>query len=168
MLGTIDATYSPGPNYPGAGSYWPPAAQAYGEMRYRCPGLFVSDSQSRYRVNAWNYHYNVLAPDSISSGNGVTHTVETNAIWGPTNGSPSNYYADSPFVQAMQGYWISFIRSYDPNTFRYPGTIKWEQWQPWLRQSVVINNNGTAMEPCSSNLKSRCSYLQRIGVTIQQ
>ena len=168
LLDLIDIVYPQGPVYPDASSYWPPLAQAYGETRYRCPAYFLSDMISRRGVPSYNYHYNVLTPTSISSGYGVTHTIETNAIFGPTSSSPSNYLPNSSFVLAMQGYWTSFIRSKDPNLYRYPGSAVWQQWQPWYAQSVIVNNNNTAMEPYALDLRIRCAFWNTIGVSLQQ
>ncbi|KZT28112.1 alpha/beta-hydrolase [Neolentinus lepideus HHB14362 ss-1] len=72
------------PSAPTTGKYWRQCANAYGEMRYNCPGIFVSSVLQNASVpGSWNYHYDVEDPAQVAEGYGVPHTIEVNAIWGP-------------------------------------------------------------------------------------
>ncbi|KAF4268368.1 hypothetical protein CNMCM8714_001577 [Aspergillus fumigatus] len=119
-------------SFPDASVWWRPASNAYGEMRYICPGINMSAVYENAGVKSWNYHYAVEDEAAQASGTGVSHTVEVNAIWGPkyTNGGapPSYTTTNAPIVPVMQGYWTSFIKTFNPNTHRYPGSPEWKTW----------------------------------------
>ncbi|KAJ5951812.1 Carboxylesterase type B [Penicillium vulpinum] len=158
----------------GTGSYWRPASTAYGEMRYICPGIDMSSVYAAAGVPSWNFHYAVQDPANEKSGVGTYHTVELNAIWGPTNTrnkAPASYYTtNADIVPLMQGYWTSFITSLDPNTKRLPSSPKWETWgqdgDGYRR--IFIRSKETKMETVPQGQRSRCKYLTSIGVDLQQ
>lgn len=156
--------------YPGSGPYWPPASTAYGELRYICPGVEMSSIYAKAGAPSWNYHYAVQDPHHEAIGEGTTHTVEVNAIWGPDHVSgvaPDSYYTtNAPIIPVMQGYWTSFVRSLNPNTYRYPGSPKWETWGDYRR--VFIRTNESRMESVSQAQRERCEYLASIGVDLRQ
>ncbi len=54
-LAEIDSYYPQAGTYSGKGDYWKAAANAYGEMRYNCPGIFVSSAIEGAGVESWNY-----------------------------------------------------------------------------------------------------------------
>ena len=76
----------------------------------------------------------------------------------------------------MQGYWTSFIRSYDPNTYRVEGSPRWEAWtagadadagtgvgkegdaEGWQRM-LFDTQRTTEMEVVDEGLRGRCEYL---------
>ncbi|CAL5868668.1 uncharacterized protein PFLUO_LOCUS2895 [Penicillium psychrofluorescens] len=160
--------------FPNAGIYWRPAATAYGEMRYICPGIDLSSIYAAAGLPSWNYHYAVLDPTSEREGYGVSHTIETNAIWGPDMVSgtpPASYYTiNAPIIPVMQGYWTSFIRSMNPNTHRDPSTPEWETWghgQDAYRR-IFLRTNQTAMETVPMDQRQRCRFLTGIGGQLHQ
>ncbi|PWY71463.1 triacylglycerol lipase [Aspergillus heteromorphus CBS 117.55] len=160
--------------FPHAKPYWRPAGNAYGEIRYICPGIDMSTVYSQAGVNSWNYHYDVQDPDAEASGDGVTHTVEANAIWGPQYVSgtpPSSYFtSNAPIVPVMQGYWTSFIKTFDPNPHRSLDSPEWKTWgvgnESYHR--IWIRTNQTAMETVPTDQQERCKYLTSIGTDLQQ
>ncbi|KAF2091790.1 putative triacylglycerol lipase [Saccharata proteae CBS 121410] len=162
------------PEFPGAGRYWRQASDSYGQMRYTCPGLFCSTSLSDdCGIPSWNYLYSVHDPTSDANGYGVSHTIEVNAIFGPNNtngGAPASYYtSNAGVVPVIQGYWTSFIRSYDPNKYRLPGTPKWERWNGAEQPRLVFNTGGNVTVNAVDNVtRERCSYLNNIGVSVKQ
>ncbi|KAJ9272283.1 hypothetical protein DTO212C5_1468 [Paecilomyces variotii] len=161
-------------NFPQSSPYWRPASNAYGEIRYICPGIALSDIYAKFGVPSWNYHYAVLDPDSEKSGLGVSHTVEVNAIWGPQYVSttpPKSYTTtNAPIVPVMQGYWTSFIRTYNPNTYRAAGSPRWETWSEGLSdyQRIFIRTGDTKMETVYKAQKERCQYLKSIALDLKQ
>ena len=57
------------PSFPNAGRYWRQASNGYGEMRYTCPGVFISNVYANEKVAAnWNYRWNVMDPTSEEEG----------------------------------------------------------------------------------------------------
>ncbi|KZT28122.1 putative triacylglycerol lipase [Neolentinus lepideus HHB14362 ss-1] len=177
QLGKINSLYPKTnesfPLAPNAGKYWRQCANAFGEIRYICPGIYISGVLQNAGVpGSWNYHYNVEDPTEVAEGLGVPHTVELNAIWGPQYVSgrpPASYFTtNAHVVPIMQGYWTSFIRSFDPNTYRYPGSAEWETWGEQGYQRLLIQSNGTTMETVPQDQQARCAYLSSIGIEIKQ
>lgn len=174
----INALY-PNPNdtCPNVGCYWRQLSNTYGEMRYMCPGLYVTSAYVERGVpQSWHYRWNVEDPAQVAAGQGVPHTVELNAIFGPYNtqgNSPASYYpngTNANAVPVVQAYWTSFIRSYDPNTYRLNGTAEWQPWDEDTQQRILFDTGGlTSMESLAgSELMERCDYWYGIGVDIRQ
>lgn len=170
-LAELDALYYQNTTtvHPGRGAFWRTAANAYGEMRYNCPGIFVSTALRNASVPSWNYHWDVLSPANAASGLGVTHTAESGSIWG-TSGSP-----DSRLIPTIQAYWTSWIRTKDPNTYRLAGAPSWEQFGGDLLARLRFGNStaGTGntivrMEGVPGDQKMRCQYLSSIGAKTSQ
>lgn len=140
-------------------------------MRYTCPGIYLSSAYDRAGVKGiWNYRYDVTEDFLIRSGYGTTHTAEQQAIFfGP--GSHENYrqgHSNANIVPVIQGYWASFIRSYDPNKHRFKGAPVWEEWTQKGVGRLLFEVNGTKMETVSSQQQERCAYLSGIGPSIEQ
>lgn len=117
-------------------------------------------------------HWNVIDPEKEETGYGVTHTVEVNAIWGPENvngAGPASYNTtNAPIVPVVQAYWTSFVRSYNPNTYRLPGSPLWETWSKDGYQRLMFQTNNTQMEVVPVNQQERCAYLNSIGIDLRQ
>ncbi|KAF5659577.1 cholinesterase precursor [Fusarium heterosporum] len=175
QLDTINHLY-PNQNKtcPNTGCYWRQAADAYGDMRYKCPGLYISNALTKRGVpKSWNYLYNVEDPAQVASGLGVPHTVEIQAILGPEPGSaPASYLPgekNAPVVPVIQGYWASFIRTLDPNKYRHSSAVKWEPWTEKGKKRVVFETGGkTKMESPSAIEQKRCNYFASIGPGVRQ
>ena len=56
------------PEFPDAGRYWREVSKGYGEMRYICPGIFISGVQANMSIPNWNYRWNVIDPESAKEG----------------------------------------------------------------------------------------------------
>ncbi|QIW98121.1 hypothetical protein AMS68_003639 [Peltaster fructicola] len=163
------------PTFPNSGRYWRQCANAYGELRYICPGIYLNGIYANNSLPAWNYHWNVIDPTDNSTGYGVKHTVEVNAIWGPqyvTGGPPASYQqggSNYGIVAVVQGYWTSFIRSYDPNTYRKDGTPEWEKWTKQNAYArLMFQTNNTHMEVVPSDQQTRCGYLSSLADDLRQ
>lgn len=176
QLEEIEDLY-PNPNdtCPSVGCYWRQISNAYGDMRYMCPGLYISSAMTHYGVSrSYNYRYNVEDPDQVAQGLGVPHTVELAAIWGPTNagGAPASYTNNGTnvaVIPVIQAYWTSFIRTFDPNTYRYPGSARWEKWDDGRQNRLLFQTGGkTTMETVDDYTQTRCEYFANIGVDIRQ
>ncbi|KAL4752663.1 hypothetical protein BDW72DRAFT_61178 [Aspergillus terricola var. indicus] len=162
--------------FPNATRYWRPVSDAYGEIRYVCPGIALNAAYADAGVPNWNYHYAVQDPENEASGLGVYHVVELNAIWGPDNiwwsdtisqPPPDSYYTfNAPIIPVMQGYWTSFIRSFDPNKHRYRGSPRWETWGK--QERLFVRTGETRMERVPADQRERCEYFISIGVELKQ
>ncbi|KAI1305081.1 vacuolar triacylglycerol lipase [Xylaria venustula] len=177
QLGNLNSLY-PNPNNascPSSGCYWRQVSDVYGDMRYTCPGLFISSAVTNFGMpKSYSYRWNVEDPTQIAEGLGVPHTVEVNAIFGPGNvpGAPASYSAggvNAAVVPIIQAYWTSFIRTFDPNTHRLNGSAHWEVWHPKTQDRLLFETGGnTTMEIVSVDQRSKCSYFYSIGTAVRQ
>lgn len=176
QLGKINELY---PNQndtcPNPGCYWRQISDAYGDMRYMCPGIYISGMINHFGMpKSWNYRYNVEDPEQMAEGLGVRHTVEVAAIFGPENmlGAPASYFAgekNAPAVPVVQAYWSSFIRTFNPNRFKAAGAVEWKPWNDVAKQRIVFETAGeTDMEKISDDLQKKCKYFWSIGPDIRQ
>lgn len=173
QLAKIDSFYPEGIAYPNASTFWPTVSYAYGEMRYICPGIFISSSYSQYSMLPnWNYHWDVHDPTLDAEGYGVPHTEEVNAIWGPayvSSPAPASFNTtNAAIVPVIQGYWTSFIRAFDPNVYRFPGAPEWGAWDNLNEGRILFQTNATRMEVVPVDQRERCAYLSSIGPGLQQ
>ena len=164
------------PQFHSAGKYWRSTCAAYGELRYVCPGTYLSNEYYSYNASAkvYNYHYNVTDPAAVRNGLGVPHVSELGAIWESPR-APASYRAhgqNSEVTPLMQGYWTSFIRFFDPNVARVEGSPLWEEWggQGSQRRLRIQggNNNSTTMETVPSTQQDRCRTLSGWAVDLRQ
>ncbi len=163
-------------HFPHSGSYWRQLSNVYGDIRYMCPTLFLSNAISYYNISNWNYRYNVEDPYVMQQGFGVPHVFETHALWDPLRqGGKNNEQVWKGFatfnkniVPVVQGYWSSFVRSYNPNTYRHPGSPVWQEWTRNGQRRLLFETNKTRMEDVDETTQKRCEFLHSIAITIQQ
>ncbi|KAK9773732.1 putative Carboxylic ester hydrolase [Seiridium cardinale] len=170
------------PQVPDHAAWYPSAARAYGEATFICPNIRVLDSiqtklnsSSSAPAQAWAYRYNVLASENVQLGLGVPHTWETWAVFGPDSingvgGAPISYYGvDAGIVPIVMHYWISFVRTLDPNVLRYPGAPEWTTWDNEAeQQQLKFETGNVGMEAAASDLRSRCVMWKALGVLMEQ
>ncbi|RDW58233.1 carboxylic ester hydrolase-11 [Coleophoma cylindrospora] len=174
QLAKINQFYPKAEQFPDSGPYWRAAANAYGEMRYNCPGIAISTAYDDAGVEeSWLYHYNVIDPADNASGDGVSHTIEVVAVWGTEyiakSTPPASYYTTNKFITpVLQGYWTSFIRSKNPNTYRLNGTAEWKRFSREEKARILFQTNATRMEVVPDDQKARCQYVSGIGASIAQ
>lgn len=160
QLSTIDAFYHKAEQFPGKGAYWRTAANAYGEMRYTCPGLFISTMMNQHGVNrSWNYHWDVLTSENAINGLGVQHTAELLSIWGTS--SPLT----NALIPVIQNYWVSFIKMMDPNKLKLASAPTWKPYTDSGRERVHFINDPaqTAMEVVDAGQMERCKWFWKQG-----
>ncbi|KAL8914378.1 MAG: hypothetical protein Q9171_001008 [Xanthocarpia ochracea] len=163
------------------GNYWSSTADAYGELRYVCPGIFLNNAYTRHGVKSnWNYRYGVLDPGNMKDGLGTPHVAELNALWDAPPGSPASYKTTNKnMIPVLQQYWISFIMDFDPNTRRLQGTPRWEKWSAAGfedkdtrgRRRIAFQNQkdtDTEMEEVGRKQWERCKVLSEWGPDLGQ
>ncbi|KAK4658946.1 hypothetical protein QC762_106000 [Podospora pseudocomata] len=145
-------------------------SQVYGDMRYMCPNIYMSSAFPDHGFNnAWNYRWNIEDPDQIAAGLGVPHVSEISALFGPEYvlepyiSAPRTYREgelNGNAVDVIQKYWISFIKTFDPNTERAQGTARWEKFDSKKLSRLRFDTGGkTEMEYVGSELARRCTLL---------
>lgn len=172
-LGRIKSAYPLGDLYPNHAPWFTPAAHAYGESTFICPGIEMIKSMARHLSphKSWNYRYNVMEEAAVAAGLGVPHVTEKPAIFGPGNagscGEPCTYTGvNAPMVPIVMNYWISFIRTLNPNTFKHPSAPQWKSWGCGERLRFQLD--ATGMEHVSRAQMGRCHLWESLAETSQQ
>ncbi|RDW92011.1 hypothetical protein BP5796_01405 [Coleophoma crateriformis] len=151
-------------------AYFPSVAEAYGESTFNCPAITILQSYVQYfsASKAWSYRVNIQDQNDIAAGLGVPHTMETPAIFGvgfaPGTASFATYNA--PVVPVVMHYFISFIRSLTPNTFRSSDAPFWEPYTTAQRR-MKLQTNATAMEAVPADQLGRCAFWKGLAVTTE-
>jgi carboxylesterase type B len=151
QLEKINHEYANMAPLPGHAAFFPSASAAYGDATFACPANHMASAVSRFvgAAKAWSYRYNVLDPEIVSGGYGVPHTFETSAVFGPGQAgwAASSYYTiNAPIVPVVMGYWASFVRSLNPNTYKQPWSPYWETLGNMSGSQLRLQTNNTAME----------------------
>ncbi|KAF4551841.1 Carboxylesterase-like protein 7 [Elsinoe fawcettii] len=176
QLRTINSLFPRAEQFNNSGAYWRQLSDAYGELRYICPGIFISDQYARRGQDKnWNYRWNVIDPAANASGVGVAHTVELNAIFGPDNvqGSPPASYEageiNAEIGAVIQRYWANFVRFLDPNGAAVQGGVEWEEYQSVAQgQRFLFETDGARMEEIPGDQRGRCDELLQYREVLRQ
>ncbi|KAK3936069.1 lipase 1 [Diplogelasinospora grovesii] len=189
------------PPLPWHEEWFPSASQAYGEATFICPTVNVlntlqhsSDSSLKYNnagsggsgsgsagpgPGIWSYRYNVYDSENTAEGLGVQHLFEAAAVFGPDNinGARRSYWTyNAPIVPVVMSYWISFVRTLDPNIYRSPGSPNWEKWGADMNRLVMETGN-THMETVGKGVEGpggeggeleRCRFWEGLGGVMEQ
>ncbi|KUJ06636.1 alpha/beta-hydrolase [Mollisia scopiformis] len=166
----------------GKGPQWQRDAAIMTELKLQCVAAFFSDMfAASGMAQNYQYRYNVLdtTPGGLADqGIFTPHTSELYAIWGRNNtdgNDPKCFKIDSAnggcasAISIVQSYWISFVRTLDPNTFRLAGTPTWEAWTIESPRRIVFNNANASIETMGAgvgevviagmNQRQRCNTL---------
>lgn len=144
----------------GSGAQWQRDAAIKTELKEHCVAAFLSDMYSSMgQAQNYAYRYNIL--DETAGGNAdkglfSPHVSELYSVWGNNNtdgGDPGCIKLNStdPLscatgAEIAQAYWISFVRSLNPNTFRLAGTPEWTAWTIAQPNRIVLDNAAASME----------------------
>ncbi|KAJ0416914.1 Alpha/Beta hydrolase protein [Aspergillus carlsbadensis] len=171
QLNLVNAHYPKRDPVPQHAAYFPSVSAALGDAVLTCPGIEMTSSMARYfhsrRPKVWNYRYNVQDPAVIAAGRGVFHTMETEAIFGPDHGgftTPSIRTINSGIVPVVMNYYISFVRTLDPNSLRHSGAPVWKPWDGGER--LKLQTNMTVMETLPRADRERCDMWKRFAPTM--
>lgn len=156
---------------PNHNAWFPSTSQAYGETTFICPGNIVMDAYAAANRSStsWSYRFNVQDNQNTASGLGVPHVFEAPAVFGidacPTPESFRTY--NRPIVPLMMNYWISFIRSLNPNTYKLNGAPAWDAWGR-NQSRYVFELDKNRMENVDDGQKSRCRFWESIVEVMEQ
>lgn len=144
----------------GSGAQWQRDAAIKTELKEHCVAAFLSDMHaSAGQAQNYAYRYNILdetAGGSADRGLFSPHVSELYSVWGSNNtdgGDPGCIRLDpadplscATGAEIAQAYWISFVRSLNPNTFRLAGAPEWAAWTVEDPNRIVLDNAAASME----------------------
>ncbi|POS78468.1 carboxylesterase [Diaporthe helianthi] len=144
----------------GSGAQWQRDAAIKTELKEHCNAAFLSDIYASVgQAQNYAYRYNIL--DETAGGNAdkglfSPHVSELYSVWGNKNtdgGDPGCIKLDAtdPLscatgAKIAQAYWISFVRTLNPNTFRLEGSPEWTAWTIAEPNRIVLDNAAASME----------------------
>lgn len=170
QLAEINRAYPLMAPIPTKSPWFPSASAIYGDSTFTCPGTQIALSVAKFfsPEHIWNYRYNVQDPPLIAAGDGVPHTSETPAIFGPTNAGssdPATYEtgANAGIVPIVMDYWISFVRYLDPNPRKSATGPYWEPFGRGSGQRLKIQTNSTEMEAVPGDLTRNCNLWRQLA-----
>ena len=132
------------------------------------PSLFLFIPPSNVALTTIVCSYNVLDPHDASVDIGVPHGAEGGAVFG-YGGAASLRTTNAHIIPIVENYWTSFIRSYNPNTYRHAGTPEWETWSgKETPMRLLLEANTTRMENVDPDQRKRCEYCSKIATSIKQ
>ncbi|KAI0466981.1 Alpha/Beta hydrolase protein [Xylaria cf. heliscus] len=171
----ILAEYPQMESLPNHAAWFPSTAKAYGETTFTCPVVHILSSYTRHlnTSQAWGYWYDVYDAENAAAGLGVPHIFESWAIFGPDSPSgagqgPRGYYTyNAGVVPVMMDYWISFVRTLDPSTLRFPGTPAWTDWGRGGRRLRVMTGD-IVVESITDDQQARCAFWKDLAPVMRQ
>ncbi|THC87421.1 hypothetical protein EYZ11_013132 [Aspergillus tanneri] len=168
QLETINQAYLTSTVLPKHAAYFPVASAAYGDCTFTCPGSHIASAVAKHFSpdQVWNYRVNIQDQELIGEGLGVPHTFEIPAIFGPgyadTTGLSFETY-NAGIVPITMHYWISFIRSLDPNVYRHKTAPQWDAWGANTGMRLKLQTNATVMERVPRSLTRKCQLWHRLA-----
>ncbi|TFA98989.1 Lipase 2 [Trichoderma ghanense] len=130
------------PPFNGHAAWFPATELAYGDVLVTCVGLNLG----KYFVQA-----------------GATNLDLSLQFFG--GGFEDS---DQANVARLQGNYISFVRSLNPNTFAFSGSTSWPQWNGQAGgQRLVINNNNTVVEAVPQAQMKRCAFCESLAAELE-
>jgi carboxylesterase type B len=153
-------------------AYFPSAAQAYGESTFTCPGNHMASMMARYfsSYKVWNYRFNVHDPAETANGMGVPHVFELPAIFGlgDTNQASESFAnVNAKIVPITMNYYLSFIKTLDPNVYKYEEAPVWKTWGIGYGQRLKIQTGSTEMEPVPQDQLDRCTRWRGLSKSME-
>ena len=72
---------------------------------------------------------------------------------------------EQEFAKELIAYWLSFVRSGDPNTFKLPQSPTWHQYEASNRARIVLQQgtptlSGSYVETEANAERARCDFVQ--------
>ncbi|CAG8926009.1 unnamed protein product [Penicillium salamii] len=172
QLEDIKNTYLHVEPLPKHAAWFAPAAAAYGESTFTCPGNHMAASMVKVFSSSqvWNYRFNVRDPTQIANGMGVPHVFDLPAIFGvgKTN-EPTLSYANinADIIPITMDYYLSFVKALDPNVYRNQNAPDWQPWGSGTGERIKLQTNMTQMESVPQSQTERCLLWKELAADMQ-
>ncbi|KAJ7701777.1 Alpha/Beta hydrolase protein [Mycena rosella] len=158
---------------------WERAMYAYMESELACWDYYIGNVSGK---PAFNYRWDAPDPNLLASRGayvGAAHTAELFYLYDGTNSGPSASVAQpvfTPFNPAQDalarqavGWWSSFARSLDPNTYAVAGSPKWEAASQggFMVADLAASNTTTTpnsrMTDRTTDYPKRCAWWRSVA-----
>ncbi|PPQ95440.1 hypothetical protein CVT26_008459 [Gymnopilus dilepis] len=140
-----------------------------GDSELRCARSLMATAFGKAVGKSWTYRYNQATPGAPevyhASENWMMFRGTSTGFNGSTTFQPQNP-TEKAFAQELIAYWLSFVRSGDPNKFKLSRS---PQWTPFTSKSsrIVLTQgpgnsttvSGSAVELESSTEAARCELV---------
>ncbi|EPQ51909.1 alpha/beta-hydrolase [Gloeophyllum trabeum ATCC 11539] len=120
---------------------------ATGEPSVRCARSIMGAALS-VRNNTWTYRYNQRNPTQAANDTAVEHSAENWMMFQGTNLGFNGTSTFSPmtaveqaFASELFAYWLSFVRSGNPNTYKLGRSPDWPQYSLTNRSRIVLQQD---------------------------
>ena len=172
QLATINQFYPKMDPLPMHNAYFPSASAAYGDATFICPSSMMVSSAARFLnpERAWGYWFNVIDAGNTAAGVGVFHTFEVQAVFGPGQTGwtvGSLYNTNAAIVPITMGYWVSFVRDLNPNTYKAADAPTWEPWGNGFGRQIRLQTNATAMVGIEDSQTQNCMLWKSLAPTME-
>ncbi|KDR78647.1 hypothetical protein GALMADRAFT_223905 [Galerina marginata CBS 339.88] len=109
-----------------------------GDSELRCARSIMGDAFGKY-TKSWTYRYNQKTPGESAVGHAAENYIMFRGTRTELNGTTFNALspAESSFAEELIAYWLSFVRSGDPNTFKLSRSPVWSPFMPQHSRIVL-------------------------------
>ncbi|KAM0816734.1 putative Carboxylic ester hydrolase [Seiridium cardinale] len=157
---------------PEHGPWFPSVSAAYGDATFLCPANSLSANMAKFYSpdKVWEYRCYITTASLEAEGLGTPHTFEMPAILGTSLGSSVDstwFDENAASVPIIMHYYISFIKSLDPNTYRYRSAPEWEPWGSCDGRRLRLVTNATRMEDVPHNMTAACNMWDELSDTME-
>ncbi|CAK5266614.1 unnamed protein product [Mycena citricolor] len=152
-----------------------------GEPELLCARHIIGTAASK-KNKAWTYRYNQANPTGNPGLTRVDHAAENWMMFQGSNtgtNGTGTFSAQTPvelaFTRELIAYWLSFVRSGNPNTHKLHTSPNWPQFSSAQKNRIVLQQNrandttktGSFLEVQSDEETERCQFV--VGqVAVQQ
>jgi para-nitrobenzyl esterase len=124
----------------------PAVDQASNDIVGACPSGAEAALTTSAGQHAYVYRFDRSVPGKGESALGAFHSIEIPYVFGTFKARTFNWLpftsTDQKLSQIVQGYWINFAKSGDPNG---PGLAEWEAWSDEKEPFISFSQSGDAV-----------------------
>ncbi|KAI0080396.1 alpha/beta-hydrolase [Panus rudis PR-1116 ss-1] len=144
---------------------------AAGESEFRCGREIMGNAYASAKTTAYAYRYNQANPTTSPPGI-VEHAAENWMMFKGTNTGFNGTTTFSPmtplenaFASELIAYWLSFVRTGNPNTFKLARSPEWPQFTTKNKVRIVLQewnstvSSGNVVENDPKAQLARCDFV---------
>ncbi|KAH6909244.1 EstA protein [Coprinopsis sp. MPI-PUGE-AT-0042] len=144
-----------------------------GDVQLKCARSIMATALARKGVGAYTYRYNQRNP--TNGGTGVWHASENWMMFKGSNTGVNGTAtftdfspAEDKFSKELIAYWLSFVRTGNPNAHRQPGSPVWPTYTLGNRARIVLQQAPDGAQSGSSVEKETEREVERCKLVVSQ